>query len=120
VLSSLDLIVEAGEKLVVVGRNGAGKTTLLRILAAVDPIMKASDARFRHPGRLLLQDIAETMSGGQSVMEALEADAPWTSSRNSATWRAPSVPGRRRAQVGVVLSGGEKSRLALLKLLLHR
>jgi ATP-binding cassette subfamily F protein 3 len=36
ILSNLDLTLEAGEKLVVVGRNGAGKTTLLRILAGAD------------------------------------------------------------------------------------
>ncbi len=121
VLSGLDLLVEAGEKLVVVGRNGAGKTTLLRILASVDP---------DYEGKVVLgagisigyfsQDVAETMSGAQSVMEALEADAPTDlipklrDLAGAFLFRGDDV----HKSVSV-LSGGEKSRLALLKLLLH-
>lgn len=121
VLAGLDLVVEAGEKLVVVGRNGAGKTTLLRILASVDA---------DYDGKVTLgsgisigyfsQDIAETMSGAQTVMEALEADAPLElipklrDLAGAFLFRGDDV----HKSVSV-LSGGEKSRLALLKLLLH-
>jgi len=121
ILAGLSLTVEAGEKLVVVGRNGAGKTTLLRIL---------SNSDLAYEGRIVLgsgiyigyfsQDVAETMKGSVSVLEALEADAP-----------TPLIP-KLRDLAGAflfrgddvhksvsVLSGGEKSRLALLKLLLH-
>ncbi len=121
ILAGLSLTVEAGEKLVVVGRNGAGKTTLLRIL---------SNSDLAYDGRIVLgsgisigyfsQDVAETMKGSVSVLEALEADAP-----------TPLIP-KLRDLAGAflfrgddvhksvsVLSGGEKSRLALLKLLLH-
>ena len=121
VLANLDLVVEAGEKLVVVGRNGAGKTTLLRILSGVDPDFD---------GRVVLgtgisigyfsQDVAETMTGAQSVIEALEADAPTDlipklrDLSGAFLFRGDDV----HKSVSV-LSGGEKSRLALLKLLLH-
>ncbi|WP_304222271.1 ABC-F family ATP-binding cassette domain-containing protein [Gracilinema caldarium] len=120
-LYGVDLVVEAGEKLLVVGRNGAGKSTLLRILAGID-----SD----YEGQLSLgsgvsvgyfsQDVAETMTGSQSVLETLEAEAP-----------LELIP-KLRDMLGAflfrgddvykalsVLSGGEKSRLALLRLLLH-
>ncbi len=120
-LYGIDLVVEAGEKLLVVGRNGAGKSTLLRILAGIE-----SD----YEGQLSLgtgvsigyfsQDVAETMTGSQSVLETLEAEAP-----------LELIP-KLRDMLGAflfrgddvykalsVLSGGEKSRLALLRLLLH-
>jgi ATP-binding cassette subfamily F protein 3 len=121
VLAGLDLVVEAGEKLVVVGRNGAGKTTLLRILSGVDP---------SYEGRAVLgigisigyfsQDVAESMTGARTVIEALEEDAP--------TGLIPKLRDLAGAflfrgddvhKSVSVLSGGEKSRLALLKLLLH-
>ena len=121
VLSSLDLLVEAGEKLVVVGRNGAGKTTLLRILSGVD---NAFDGKVTLGTGISIgyfsQDIAETMSGSQSVIEALEADSPTDlipklrDLAGAFLFRGDDV-----YKSVSVLSGGEKSRLALLKLLFH-
>ncbi|MFA6508374.1 MAG: ATP-binding cassette domain-containing protein, partial [Treponemataceae bacterium] len=121
VLANLDLVVEAGEKLVVVGRNGAGKTTLLRILSSVDA---------SYDGRVILgtgisigyfsQDIAETMTGSLSVIESLESDAPTDlipklrDLAGAFLFRGDDVH-----KAVSVLSGGEKSRLALLKLLFH-
>lgn len=35
ILKNIDLIVEAGQKLAVVGKNGAGKTTLIKLLAGL-------------------------------------------------------------------------------------
>jgi ATP-binding cassette subfamily F protein 3 len=121
ILSGLDLTLEAGEKLVVVGRNGAGKTTLLRILAGADRDFTGSVTYGAgiQPG-YFSQDAAETIGGSsQQVLEYLEAEAP--------TELIPRV----RDMLGAflfrgddvykpisVLSGGEKSRLALLRMLL--
>jgi ATP-binding cassette subfamily F protein 3 len=120
VLSGLDLTLEAGEKLVVVGRNGTGKTTLLRILAGVDSDFEGSIQYGAgiQPG-YFSQDAAEAMTGSQQVVEYLEKEAP--------TELVPRV----RDMLGAflfrgddvhkpipVLSGGEKSRLALLRMLL--
>jgi ATP-binding cassette subfamily F protein 3 len=120
IFSGLDLTLESGEKLLVVGRNGAGKTTLLRILAGVDT---AFDGSYQYgagiaPG-YFSQDAAETMSGARQVIDFMEAEAP--------TALVPRV----RDMLGAflfrgddvykpigVLSGGEKSRLALLRMLL--
>jgi ATP-binding cassette subfamily F protein 3 len=125
VIANLDLLLEAGEKLVVVGRNGAGKTTLLRILAGEDRDFTGSlsyGAGIR-PG-YFSQDAAENLGaddplGSRQVLEYLESEAP--------TELIPRV----RDMLGVflfrgddvykpisVLSGGEKSRLALLRMLL--
>jgi ATP-binding cassette subfamily F protein 3 len=123
VLSGLDLLLDSGEKLVVAGRNGAGKSTLLRIIAGVD---------HAHEGEAVYgtgiaagyfsQDSAETLGAGeqgQTPLELVEAAAP--------TALVPKV----RDMLGAflfrgddvykplsVLSGGERGRLALLRLLL--
>jgi heme exporter protein A len=58
VLSGVDLVVEGGECVALLGANGAGKTTLLRILATlVRPtagrlVLFGEDARARPPGVL--------------------------------------------------------------------
>ena len=121
ILSGLDLVVEAGEKLVVVGRNGAGKTTLLRILSGMDSDFEGSISLGTGISiGYFSQDVAETMSGSQTVIEALEADAPTDlipklrDLSGAFLFRGDDV----HKSVSV-LSGGEKSRLALLKLLLH-
>ncbi|GHU30029.1 ABC transporter ATP-binding protein [Spirochaetia bacterium] len=121
ILSGLDLVVESGEKLVVVGRNGAGKSTLLRILAGVDPdcegnVLYGAGIAVAY----FSQESAELMTGSMTVLESIESVAP--------TALIPKI----RDMLGAflfrgddvyknisVLSGGEKSRLALLKLLLR-
>jgi ATP-binding cassette subfamily F protein 3 len=120
VISKLDLLLESKEKLVVVGRNGAGKSTLLRILSGADADYEGSVTLGAGISiGYFSQDAAETMTGSQSVLEFMEAEAPLE--------LIPKV----RDMLGAflfrgddvykslsVLSGGEKSRLALLKLLL--
>jgi ATP-binding cassette subfamily F protein 3 len=120
VLSGLDLTLESGEKLVVVGRNGAGKSTLLRIIAGVDGDFEGSVKYGTGVAAgYFSQDAAETLTGSQSVLEFIEAEAP-----------TALIP-KARDMLGAflfrgddvfkplsVLSGGEKSRLVLLKMLL--
>ncbi len=120
VLSQLDLVLEKGERLVVVGCNGSGKTTLLKILAKEDA---AFDGRVREGAGVAVgyfsQDSAEKICGATTVLEYIENQAP-----------LELIP-RVRDMLGSflfrgddvfksldVLSGGEKSRLALLQLLL--
>ncbi|MDR2397507.1 MAG: ABC-F family ATP-binding cassette domain-containing protein [Spirochaetaceae bacterium] len=121
VLSGLDLSLESGERLVVVGRNGAGKSTLLRVLSGREGDFEGT---LRYGAGIQLgyfaQDSAEMLDGGQTALEVLEAEAP--------TALIPQV----RDLLGAflfqgdavykplsVLSGGEKSRLALLRMLLR-
>ncbi|MCX7655788.1 MAG: ABC-F family ATP-binding cassette domain-containing protein [Treponemataceae bacterium] len=121
VFRNLDLLVEAGEKLLVVGRNGAGKTSLLRIIAGLDrdyegTLQVGTDVQIGY----FSQDVAETMTGSQSVLETLESEAPLHLIPKLRDLLAAFLfRGDDVYKAVSVLSGGEKSRLALLRLLLH-
>lgn len=121
VLNNLDLVVEKGERLVVVGCNGSGKTTLLRILAGEDQAFSGSIKLGAGVAvGYFSQDSAEKIAGNTKVLDFIEKDAP-----------LELIP-KLRDMLGAflfrgddvfktldVLSGGEKSRLALLQLLLR-
>ncbi|MDL2229316.1 ATP-binding cassette domain-containing protein [Treponema sp. OttesenSCG-928-L16] len=120
VLSGLDLVLESGEKLVVVGRNGAGKSTLLRILSGEDRSFEGSlNYGAGVAAGYFSQDAAETMTSSSSVLEFMEAEAPLhlipkiRDMLGAFLFRGDDV-----YKPVSVLSGGEKSRLALLKMLL--
>jgi ATP-binding cassette subfamily F protein 3 len=121
VFRSLDLIMERGDRIALVGVNGAGKSTLSRILAGgEDP----TDGE-RHLGHQVVLDYyaqqqAERLQGNNTVYEEISRGA-----------RLEVVP-QLRTLLGAflfsgdatekrvsVLSGGEKSRLALAKMLLQ-
>ncbi|MDR1411571.1 MAG: ATP-binding cassette domain-containing protein, partial [Spirochaetaceae bacterium] len=126
ILAGLDLDLDSGERLVVVGRNGAGKTTLLRILAGADTGYEGS---VRYGAGIAAgyfsQDAAESMTGlapdgrPQTALEFMEAEAPMALIPKIRDMMGAFLFRGDDIYKGVsVLSGGEKSRLALLKLLL--
>jgi ABC-type Fe3+/spermidine/putrescine transport system ATPase subunit len=50
IFTAVDLAIDKGSKVVIIGLNGAGKTTLLRMLAGIDKpdtgkIIEATDSR---------------------------------------------------------------------------
>jgi ATP-binding cassette subfamily F protein 3 len=119
IYKGLDLVVDKGEKIVLVGPNGAGKSTLLKILAGVIPISGGK----REPGYATKigyysQHRSEALNDDNTVLE--EVMASCTTLREE---DARAILGSflfRRADVEKrcsVLSGGEKSRLNLVKFL---
>jgi ATP-binding cassette subfamily F protein 3 len=120
VLSSLDILIESGERLVVAGPNGAGKTTLLRIIAGADNNF-TGNVKYGAgvSAGYFSQDAAEAMCGSEQVIEYLEKEAPAAfmpklrDMLGSFLFRGDDV-----YKSVSVLSGGEKSRLALLKMFL--
>jgi ATPase subunit of ABC transporter with duplicated ATPase domains len=117
VFSGVDLAIDRGTRVVVLGLNGAGKTTLLRLLAGTE----RSDTGSVVPGHgLRLGYYAqehETLDTERTVLENMRSAAP-----DPADLQLRSVlgaflfSGDDVQKPAGVLSGGEKTRLALAML----
>jgi ATPase subunit of ABC transporter with duplicated ATPase domains len=117
IFTDVDLAIDRGSRVVVLGLNGAGKTTLLRILAGVD----VPDTGVVAPGHgLRLGYYAqehETLDPERTVLENVQMvapDLPEVETRRvlgSFLFSGDAVDKPAR-----VLSGGEKTRLALATL----
>ena len=114
VFTDVDLAIDKGSRVVVLGLNGAGKTTLLRILGGVD----RADTGEVTPGYgLKLGYYAqehETLDTGRTVLENLHAAAPQlTDTEARSVLGSFLFSGDDAGKPASVLSGGEKTRLAL-------
>jgi ATPase subunit of ABC transporter with duplicated ATPase domains len=117
VFTDVDLAIDKGSRVVILGLNGAGKTTLLRILGGID----ASDTGKVEPGHgLKLGYYAqehETLDLTRSVVENLQSAAPaLTQTQARSVLGAFLFSGDDADKPAAVLSGGEKTRLALATL----
>jgi ATPase subunit of ABC transporter with duplicated ATPase domains len=117
IFSAVDLAIDRGSKVVVLGLNGAGKTTLLRILAGVD----APDTGQVEPGHGLrigyYAQEHETIDVNRSVLENMLSAAPALSAMEARRVLGSFLfTGDDSAKPAGVLSGGEKTRLALAML----
>ena len=114
IFTSVDLAIDRGSKVVVLGLNGAGKTTLLRMLAGVDK----PDTGQVEPGHGLrigyfVQE-HETIDVKRTVLENMVSSSPNITEvearRVLGSFLFTGDDGKKPAGV---LSGGEKTRLAL-------
>ena len=117
VFTDVDLAVDKGSRVVILGFNGAGKTTLLRLLAGVEP----ADTGEVVPGHgLKLGYYAqehETLDPGRTVLENLRSSAPdLTDTQVRSVLGSFLFSGDDANKPVRVLSGGEKTRLALAAL----
>jgi ATPase subunit of ABC transporter with duplicated ATPase domains len=117
VFTDVDLAIDRGSRVVILGLNGAGKTTLLRILAGVD----TTDTGKVLPGHgLKLGYYAqehETLDTGRTVLENMQSAAPQlTDTETRSVLGAFLFSGDDANKSASVLSGGEKTRLALASL----
>ncbi|EYR63030.1 ABC transporter [Actinotalea ferrariae CF5-4] len=117
VFTDVDLAVDKGTRVVVLGLNGAGKTTLLRLLAGVEE----SDTGEVVPGHgLKLGYYAqehETLDTERTVVENLRHAAPdLTDTQVRSVLGSFLFSGDDADKPVRVLSGGEKTRLALATL----
>jgi ATP-binding cassette subfamily F protein 3 len=119
VYRGLDLIVERGERTVLVGPNGAGKSTLLKILAGVVDIQKG-ERKLGHNAKIgyFSQHRSGLLAPGRTVFEEVMFSSP-ALREDDARALLGSFLFRKEDLVKptAVLSGGEKSRLNLIKFL---
>jgi ATPase subunit of ABC transporter with duplicated ATPase domains len=118
VFADVDLAVDRGARVVILGLNGAGKTTLLRILAGLE----TPDTGLVAPGHgLKLGYYAqehESLEPGSSVLANMRASAPesMTDAQLRNVLGSFLFSGEDVDKPARVLSGGEKTRLALATL----
>ena len=117
VFTDVDLAIDRGSRVVVLGLNGAGKTTLLRLLSSIEQ-PDTGEVTAGHGLKLgYYAQEHETLDTSRTVLENLRSAAP----------DLPEVEARRVlgsflfsgdevAKPAGVLSGGEKTRLALATL----
>src|SRR5690242_9603603 len=117
VFTDVDLAIDRGSRVVVLGLNGAGKTTLLRMLAGVD----APDTGQVEPGHgLKLGYYAqehENLDVSRTVLENMKSAAPDLGETDVRKVLGSFLfSGDDVLKPAGVLSGGEKTRLSLAML----
>ncbi len=120
ILKDVNVELDRGDKVAIVGANGAGKTTLLRLLAGqLEPVDGLREDFPLTRMSYFAQHAAETLDGQATVLDAVDEVA-------TPDWRP-----RLRSLLGNflfhgddvfkhcrVLSGGERQRVALARMLL--
>lgn len=117
IFTDVDLAIDKGSRVVVLGLNGAGKTTLLRILSGVDE----PDTGELQPGHGLkigyYAQEHETLDPSKSVLEnMMNAGVDLTEREARSVLGSFLFTGDDVLKPAGVLSGGEKTRLALATL----
>ncbi len=115
---AVDLTVDDGQRIAVVGRNGAGKTTLLRILLGQEPA-DAGDVRRLSGLRLGWVEQHAHFGAGETAIAFLERESgkpAWACARLAAHFQ---LKGPTLSSVCGALSGGYQMRLRLAAMLLR-
>lgn len=117
IFAGVDLAIDRGSKVVVLGLNGAGKTTLLRLLAAVDEpdtgeIVEGHGLKVGYYAQE-----HETLDVRRSVLQNMVSASPHlTETEARRVLGSFLFTGDDVHKPAGVLSGGEKTRLALATL----
>ena len=117
IFTDVDLAIDRGSRVVVLGLNGAGKTTLLRVLSGIE---KSDTGEVIDGHGLKLGYYAqehETLDVNRTVLENMKSAAPDLNETQARSVLGSFLfTGDDADKPASVLSGGEKTRLALATL----
>lgn len=119
VLKSVNLVLEPGEFVAVVGRSGCGKSTLLRLIAELESADRGSlafgDGKTLPEIRIMFQD--SRLLPWKKVLDNVALGLP----EKTASAQALQLVGLedRGSEWPAVLSGGQRQRVALARALVH-
>lgn len=125
VLDGIDLAVEAGSFVAIIGKSGCGKSTLLRLLAGLDRpsagVLDHGDGKADHSRtRIMFQE--PRLLPWARVVDNVAVGLTGQASRSEARERARAILGEvgladRAGDWPSVLSGGQRQRVALARAL---
>ena len=121
VFNGMELVIERGQKIGLVGHNGAGKSTLLKILAGVESVTSGAVRIGRNVDRAYYaQHQLETLDPNDTVFESIQKVSPGWSETEMRTYLGSFMfTGDEIEKYIKVLSGGEKARIAMARMLVE-
>ncbi len=121
VLENIDLQIDRGDRLCIVGQNGQGKTTLARVLLGhLDKSAGDIEMGTQLSIGYYAQNQSDELDGDETVLESMDRRAPeGMRLRVRSVLGAFMFSGEDVEKKISVLSGGEKARLALARMLME-
>jgi len=118
IFRGVDLDIQNGQKIAIVGYNGMGKTTLLRVIAGT---LQAGEGKLREGHKVVMgyqsQDFAETMPPDKTILSIVrEANSKVPERDVRGLLGSFGFSGDAVNKLCGVLSGGEKIRLAFARI----
>ncbi len=119
VFVDVDVDIDRGERMIIMGLNGAGKTTLLRILAGVETA-DMGEVEIGHKATLgYYAQEHEQIKAGQTVLDHMR-EVSQIPDKDLRTILGHFLLADKIEQDAGTLSGGEKTKLALAQLVVQR
>jgi ATPase subunit of ABC transporter with duplicated ATPase domains len=119
VFVDVDVDIDRGERMIIMGLNGAGKTTLLRILAGVETA-DMGDIEIGHKASLgYYAQEHEQIKAGETVLDHMR-EVSQIPDKDLRTILGHFLLADKIDQDAGTLSGGEKTKLALAQLVVQR